>query len=146
MSRGDTSRRCSTSNAAESAGHRVYSVTLMNLSDAQSVAEGYPDFAFADQNDHLLDVTIEHGGSFMTNDPGVQRVEIPAGGSALTHLGWDAAATGGQLVATKLYAAQYAGAVRGSWPVSVDVVAGATVKVTAWALQPAKARASVNSE
>ena len=118
-------------------GHRVYSVTLMNSSDAPRVVEGYPDFAYADQNDHLLDVTIEHGSSFLATDPGVQRVEIPAGGSAITHLGWGAAATGGQLVATRMYAAQYAGAVRGSWPVSLDVVAGSTVHVTAWALQPA---------
>jgi hypothetical protein len=127
-------------------GHRVYSVTLMNFADAPCVVEGYPDFAFADQNDHLLDVTIEQGGSFMATDPGVQRVEIPAQGSAVTYLGWDAAATGGQLVATKLYAAQYAGAVRGSWPVSVDVVEGSTVSVTAWALKPAVPGASVNSE
>ena len=100
------------------------------------MVEGSPDFAFADQNDHLLDVTIEHGGSFTATDPGVQRVEIPAGGSAITYLGWDAASTSGALVATKMYGAQYAGAVRGSWPVSVDVVAGSTVRVTAWALQP----------
>jgi len=117
-------------------GHRVYSVTLMNFSEAPCVVEGYPDFAFADQNDHLLDVTIEHGGSFLATDPGAQRVEIPAGGSAITYLGWDAASTGGALVATKLYGAQYAGAVRGSWPVSLDVVKGSTVRVTAWALLP----------
>ena len=72
----------------------------------------------------------------MTADPGVQRVEISA--EAITYTGWDAAATDGELVATKLYAAQYAGAVRGSWPVSVDVVEGSTVSVTAWVLQPAQ--------
>ncbi|KQO10340.1 hypothetical protein ASF06_09230 [Agreia sp. Leaf244] len=118
-------------------GHRVLSVKLMNFSDAPCVVDGYPDFAFADQNDHLLDVTIEHGSSFVATDPGPQRVEIPAGGSAITYLGWDAAATGGQLVATKMFGAQYAGAVRGSWPVDLDVVAGSTVAVTAWALQAA---------
>jgi hypothetical protein len=52
-------------------GHRAYSVTLMNFSDAPCAVEGYPDFAFADQKDHLLDVTIEHGGSFTATDRGL---------------------------------------------------------------------------
>ena len=118
-------------------GHRVLAVTLMNFSDAPCVVDGYPDFAFEDQNGHLLDVTFERGGSFMSTDPGAQRVEIPAQGSAVTYLGWDANSTRGELVASKLYGAMYAGETRGSWPVSLDVAKGSTVSVTAWALKPA---------
>jgi hypothetical protein len=118
-------------------GHRVYSITLVNYSAEPCVVEGYPDVAMADQNGHALDVTIEHGGSFMATDPGPQRVEIPPQGSAITYLGWNAASPRGQLVASTLFAAQYDGQTRGSWPVKTDIVPGSTVKVTAWALKQA---------
>jgi hypothetical protein len=113
-------------------GHRVQSVQLMNFSDTPCVIEGYPDIAFGDQNSHLLDVTIEHGSSFMTSDLGAQRIEVPAGGYAVASLGWDAASTHGALVGATLWAAPVAGMTRGSWPVELDVVEGATVAVTAW--------------
>ncbi|WP_019181311.1 DUF4232 domain-containing protein [Microbacterium yannicii] len=116
-------------------GHRIQSVELMNFSDAPCVVEGYPDIAFGDQNDHLLDVTIERGSSFMASDPGPQRIEVPAGGSAVASLGWDAASTHGALVGATLWAAPVAGMTRGSWPVELDIVEGATVAVTAWRVQ-----------
>lgn len=115
-------------------GHRVLSVQLLNFSDEPCVIEGYPDIAFGDQNSHLLDVTIERGGSFMAQDPGVRRIEVPAGGYAVAFLGWDAASTHGALVGATLYTALAAGMVRGSWPVELDIVEGSTVAVTAWQL------------
>ncbi|NQX17259.1 DUF4232 domain-containing protein [Rathayibacter sp. VKM Ac-2857] len=118
-------------------GHRMLTIELLNFSEAPCVIEGYPDLAFADQNGNALDVDLVRGGSFMTEDAGPVRVEIPAGGTAVTRLGWDAGATPGALVATTLYCAQIPGGVRGSWPVQTDIVAGAEVAVTAWALRPA---------
>lgn len=115
-------------------GHRGQAVQLTNFSEQPCVVEGYPDIAFGDQNGHLLDVTIERGGSFMTTDFGAQRIEVPAGGSAVTYLGWDAASTHGALVGATLHAAPVAGMTRGSWPVELDIVEGATVAVTAWQL------------
>jgi len=115
-------------------GHRMQSIQLTNFSEESCIVEGYIDIAFGDQNGHLLAVTVEPGSSFMTADLGTQRIEVPAGGYAIAHLGWDAASTHGALVATSLHAAQNAGMTRGSWPVELDIVEGSTVEVTAWQL------------
>jgi len=118
-------------------GHRVFSIRLMNFSDAPCVVSGYPDLAFADQNGHELAVTIDHGSSFMADDAGPRSIEVPAQGYAIAFFGWDANATAGALVARTVYAAQSAGDQRGSWPVTLDIVAGSTVHVTAWQPDPA---------
>lgn len=119
-------------------GHRGMPIRLMNFSDESCVIEGYPDIAFGDQNQHLLAVTVEQGGSFMAQDPGPQRIEVPAGGYAVTYLGWDAASPHGALVTKTVYAAPTAGMERGSWPIDfdLDIVEGSTVAVTAWAIDP----------
>lgn len=123
-------------------GHRGMPIRLMNFSDEPCVIEGYPDVAFEDQNRHLLAVTIEHGGSFMAQDPGPQRIEVPAGGYAMAVLGWDAASPHGALVTKTVYAAPTAGMTRGSWPIDLDIVEGSTVAVTAWAIDPAPSPAN----
>ncbi|MHC2998420.1 DUF4232 domain-containing protein [Microbacterium sp. HJ5] len=115
-------------------GHRALPIQLMNFSDEPCVIEGYPDIAFGDQNQHLLAVTIEQGGSFMSQDPGPRRIEVPAGGYAVAILGWDAASPHGALVTKTVYAAPTAGMMRGSWPIDLDIVEGSTVAVTAWAI------------
>lgn len=115
-------------------GHRSLPIRLMNFSDEPCVIEGYPDVAFGDQNQHLLEVTIEQGGSFMAQDPGPQRIEVPAGGYAVAVLGWDAASPHGALVTKTVYAAPTSGMTRGSWPIDLDIVAGSTVAITAWAI------------
>ena len=115
-------------------GHRALAITLMNYSESACVIDGYPDVAFGDQNDHLLAVEVERGGSFMTTDPGPARIEIPAGGSAITYLGWDAASPHGALVTRTVYAAPTPGMTRGSWPIDLDIVEGSTVSITAWQL------------
>ena len=118
-------------------GHRGLAIQLLNFSEEPCVIEGYPDVAFGDQNAHLLAVTIEEGSSFMTQDLGPQRIEVPAGGYAVTSLGWDAASPHGALVTKTVYAAPTAGMERGSWgPIDLDIVEGSTVAVTAWALDP----------
>jgi len=61
-----------------------------------------------------------------------QLIEVPAGGSAVSVLGWDAASPHGALVTHTVWAAQTAGMVRGSWPIELDIVEGSTVAVTAW--------------
>lgn len=116
-------------------GHRSQTLRLTNYTDASCVVEGYPDVAFADQNGNELAVTIEQGGSFLAEDPGYARFELPAGASAVTTLGWDAGATAEALVARTLYAAPFATDERGSWPVELDIVEGTVVHVTAWALE-----------
>jgi hypothetical protein len=113
-------------------GHRSLAIRLMNFSDTSCVIEGYIDVAFADQNAHELDVDLERGSSFMATDAGSQLIEVPAGGYAIAHLGWDANSTAGELVARTLFAAPVAGDTRGSWPVELDIVEGSTVSITAW--------------
>lgn len=116
-------------------GHRVTSIRLMNFSEGACVVSGYPDIAFADQNGNLLDVQVERGNSFMATDLGAQRVEIPAGGTAIAYIGWNANPTVDELVATELFAAMFPGETRGSWPVETDIVEGSSVTLTAWALE-----------
>ena len=118
-------------------GHRGMPIRLMNFSEEACVIEGYPDLAFGDQNGHLLAISLDHGSSFMAQDPGPRRIEIPAGGTAITVLGWDAASPHGALVGATLHAAPVAGMTRGSWPVELDIVEGSTVSVTAWQLDSA---------
>lgn len=113
-------------------GHRSQTIQLMNFSDQPCTIEGYPDIAFGDQNAHALAVTVEHGRSFMAEDLGPVRVEVPAHGTATSTIGWDANSTHGALVAQTLHAAIRAGEERGSWPVSLDIIEGSTVAVTAW--------------
>jgi hypothetical protein len=116
-------------------GHRGLPIRLMNFSDQPCAIEGYPDVAFGDQNQHLLAVTVEQGGSFMAQDPGPQRIEVPAGGYAVSVLGWDAASPHGALVTKTVYAAPTAGMTRGSWPIDLDIIEGSTVAITAWAIE-----------
>lgn len=113
-------------------GHRIQVITLMNFTDEPCVIEGYPDIAFADQNGNELDVSVVTGSSFMAEDPGPALISIPAQGEAKTTISWDANATAGALVARQLYAASLPGFTRGSWPVELDVVAGAEVSISAW--------------
>ncbi|MFG6401228.1 DUF4232 domain-containing protein [Microbacterium sp. P04] len=115
-------------------GHRGLSIRLMNFSDAPCVVEGYPDVAFGDQNGHALNVTVERGSSFMTSDFGPQPIEVPAGGYAIAYIGWDANATAGALVASTVLTAQVPGDPRSGSTVSLDIIEGSTVKVTAWQL------------
>ena len=115
-------------------GHRVQVITLLNFTDEPCVIEGYPDIAFADQNGNELAVAVATGSSFMAQDPGAAAIVVPAQGEAMTTISWDANATAGALVTRQLYAASLPGFPRGSWPVELDVVAGAEVTISAWHL------------
>lgn len=116
-------------------GHRVLTLEAMNYTDAPCLLEGYPDIAFADANGSELDVTVNHGGSFMAEDPGPAPVTVPAGGFAVARIGWDAMPTAGELTAYTLYGALYPGLERGPWPVTLDIIAGGEVTVTAWSVR-----------
>jgi len=115
-------------------GHRTVSIQAMNFSDVPCTLNGYPDLAFADEAGSALAVTVVHGGSFMTTDDGPRPIEVPAGGFAIARLGWDAMATADVPTTYTLYSALYPGLDRGSWPSTLDIVAGGTVSVTAWSL------------
>lgn len=115
-------------------GHRGQAIRLMNFSEEACVIEGYADIAFADQNGHLLDVSIAEGSGFMATDPGPTRITVPAHAEAMMFLTWDANSTDGALVARALHAAATPGMERGSWPVVLDIVAGSSVEITAWSL------------
>lgn len=119
-------------------GHRAQSLQLVNTSDTPCVVNGYPDVVFGDQNGHVLEATVEHGRSFMAEDPGPAPITLEPGGAASAVIGWDANSVHGQLVARSLWVAVHPGAARLSWDVSLDIVPGATVHVTAWRV-PARA-------
>lgn len=113
-------------------GHRGQPLTLVNVSEAACVVDGYPDVAYGDQNEHLLDVTVEHGRSFMAEDPGASPITLQPGESASAVIGWDANSVHGQLAARSLWVAVLPGQERLSWDISLDIISGATVHATAW--------------
>ncbi|PFG29514.1 DUF4232 domain-containing protein [Paramicrobacterium agarici] len=113
-------------------GHRGQSLSLVNVSEEPCVVEGYPDIAYGDQNEHLLDATVEHGGSFMAEDPGASPITLEPSESASAVIGWDANSVHGQLAARSLWIAVLPGEERLSWEISLDIISGATVRVTAW--------------
>lgn len=113
-------------------GHRGQVLSLVNVSEEACVVEGYPDVAYGDQNGHLLDVTVEHGRSFMAEDPGPSSITLQPGEAASAVIGWDANSVHGQLAARSLWIAVRPGDERLSWDVSLDIISGSTVHVTAW--------------
>lgn len=113
-------------------GHRGQALSLVNVSEEACVVEGYPDIAYGDQNGHLLDVTVEHGRSFMAEDPGPSSITLQPGEAATAVIGWDANSVHGQLAARSLWIAVRPGEERLSWDVSLDIIPGSTVHVTAW--------------
>ncbi|MFE5407559.1 DUF4232 domain-containing protein [Microbacterium sp. NPDC056569] len=119
--------------AADAAtGHRGQTLQLVNTSDAPCTVNGYPDVAYGDQNGHLLEVTVDHGSSFMAQDPGPAPITLEPGDAVSAVIGWDANSVHGQLAARSLWAAAYPGATRLTWDVSLDIIPGTTVHVTAW--------------
>ena len=115
-------------------GHRLQSLQIVNITDEPCSLEGYPDVALGDQNGNALDVAVEHGRSFMAEDPGPAKIELAPGASARAGIGWDANSVHGQLAARSLWVAPLAGAARSRWDVSLDIIPGTTVHVTAWHL------------
>ena len=118
-------------------GHRQFSFSATNVSDAPCVLEGYPDVAFGNDESGDLGVNVFHGGSFMTEDAGAAPITLGPGARALTQLGWNANATAGVFATQTIWAAPYPGAVRLPFSQELDITAGSTVAVTAWELDPA---------
>lgn len=116
-------------------GHRILTIRASNFSEAPCIVDGYPDIAFADESGSELGVEVTHGGSFMREDPGATPVTIPPGGYATASIGWDAVMVSADVLATyRVFAALYPGLERGSWPITLDIVEGSDVDVTAWEL------------
>jgi hypothetical protein len=113
-------------------GHRVFTFTATNLSDAPCVLDGYPDVAFGNDESGDLGVNLFHGGSFLTEDAGATPITLEPGATARTQLGWNANATAGVFATQTIWAAPYAGAERLPFPQELDITAGSTVAATAW--------------
>ena len=113
-------------------GHRMMTLRATNVSDVACELNGYPDIAFSDQNGSELVVDLLQGGSFMTDDAGAAPITLQPGEDAFAALGWNAMAPAGSNVAVTLYLALYPGASRSVEPVTVDIVEGGEVAVTAW--------------
>lgn len=137
---------CTTSNTTIMApgfdaatGHRGLALRLVNSAEVACTLNGYPDVAFGDQNEHLLEVAVAHGGSFMAQDPRPTEITLQPGETATAVIGWDANSVHGQLAARHLWAAVLPGDDRLTWDMSLDIIAGSTVHVTAWRAGPLNA-------
>ncbi|MHC9043603.1 DUF4232 domain-containing protein [Microbacterium saperdae] len=113
-------------------GHRGQLLQLVNVAEEPCILNGYPDVAYGDQNGHLLDVSVEHGRSFMAEDLGPSSITLQPGDSATAVIGWDANSVQGQLAARSIWVAVTPGEERLSWQMPLDLIPGATVHVTAW--------------
>jgi hypothetical protein len=119
-------------------GHRGLAIRLVNTGGAPCVLNSYPDLAFNDTAGWAMDVLLVHGGSFMTTDPGAHTITVLPGAAAEAFLGWNAMAGAGDTRVGTLLTAPYAGATRQSSAITLDIVNGGAVAVTAWSLaQPA---------
>ena len=117
-------------------GHREMPFFLENTGSRSCVLSGYPDFAATDRSGAALRVFVEHGGTMMTTDPGVEALVLAPGDHALASLGWVAQAP----------ATDPTRAVRVGWATRpgdeltwfdedhVDITDLSTVYVTAWQL------------
>lgn len=113
-------------------GHRAMGITLTNAGSAPCVLESYPDIAFDNVDGWAMDVFVVHGGSFMTDDPGVKPMTVNPGQSAQAVMGWDAMAAAGDTRVGTMLVAPYAGTLRQDSEVDLDIIDGGTVSVTAW--------------
>lgn len=113
-------------------GHRALAVELENTSGTSCVLESYPDVAFDDTEGWAMDVLLVRGGSFMTDDPGVETLTLGPGDHAVAHLGWNAMAAAGDTAVGTMLVAPYPGAERQAAPAALDIVNGGAVAVTAW--------------
>jgi hypothetical protein len=113
-------------------GHRAQELRITNTGDADCLLARYPDIAFDDEGGFAMSVLVFRGGTFMTDDPGLEPRTLPPGGSARALLGWNAMAAAGDVQAGAVLVAPYAGTGREKLPLVLDIVNGGAVAVTAW--------------
>lgn len=113
-------------------GHRAQELLINNTGEAACTLARYPDIAFDDEGGSAMSVLVFRGGTFMTDDPGLEPVVLQPGASARALLGWNAMAAAGDTRAGTVLAAPYAGTEREKLPVVLDIVNGGAVAVTAW--------------
>ncbi|MEV7649402.1 DUF4232 domain-containing protein [Arthrobacter sp. NPDC089319] len=113
-------------------GHRAQELRISNTGEAACLLARYPDIAFDDEGGSAMSVLVFRGGTFMTDDPGLEPVMLQPGASARAVLGWNAMATAGDTPAGAVLVAPYAGTDREKLPVALDIVNGGAVAVTAW--------------
>lgn len=114
-------------------GHRGMRFELTNTGTGPCLLESYPDIAFDNVDGWAMDVLVVHGGSFMTDDPGVSAVTVLPGQGAQAFLGWNAMAAAGDMRTGTMLVAPYPGTLRHSSPVDLDIIDGGAVSLTAWA-------------
>lgn len=113
-------------------GHRGMGIVLTNTDTKPCVLESYPDVVFDNAEGWAIDVMVVHGGSFMTDDPGISKIELAPGARAQAFLGWNAMASAGDIRTGKILVAPFAGTLRNSLAVDLDIIDRGTVSVTAW--------------
>lgn len=113
-------------------GHRALVIELRNDSETSCVLNSYPDVAFDDSNGSIMDVLVVHGGSFMTQDHGVEEILLEPGDRAVSYLGWNAMAGAGDTRVGSLLVAPYAGALRQKAPADLDIINGGALTISAW--------------
>lgn len=112
-------------------GSRILPMLVENVSDAPCVLESYPDVAFSTATGALIATSADHGGGVLAEDAGVQRVELAAGGHAVSSLTWRGHPAA-EDHAGFLRIAAYHGGLRGYVELEPNDITGGAVSVTAW--------------
>ena len=113
-------------------GHRGMGIVLTNTGTKPCVLESYPDVVFDNAEGWAIDVLVVHGGSFMTDDPGISTITLAPGARARAFLGWNAMASARDIRTGTILVAPFAGTLRHSLAVDLDIIDRGTVSVTAW--------------
>jgi hypothetical protein len=113
-------------------GHRAQELRITNTGEADCLLARYPDVAFDDKGGSAMSVLVFRGGTYMTDDPRLEPLTLPPGGSARALLGWNAMAAAGGRPGRRRAGGAVCGNGREKLPLVLDIVSGGAVAVTAW--------------
>ncbi|TDX03090.1 uncharacterized protein DUF4232 [Kribbella sp. VKM Ac-2566] len=118
-------------------GHRAVVLKLTNCRTAPITVNGYPDVAVLNARRRTMNVTIEHGTSYMARDPGPTRIRLRKGESALAAVSWSSTVEVAEDKASGTYlaVARHRDERPVTWPVDTDLGTTAKVTLTAWCLK-----------
>ncbi|WP_081736450.1 DUF4232 domain-containing protein [Amycolatopsis orientalis] len=116
-------------------GHRAIVLTLTNCGQAPRTLTGYPEVRLLDKEKRPMNVSIEHGGSYMAIDPGVSPQTVQPGGTLLSVVSWSNTVTVGSPEAGA-YVTVAAAKGDPEQRITVDTDLGTTGKLTLTAWNP----------
>lgn len=115
-------------------GHRASVVTMVNCGTKSLRVEGYPAVAVLDAARKPMEITAEHGSSYMAKDPGARPQTLEPGQRLLSVLSWSNTVTAGKSAAGAFVTVTpVPGGEARTLPVDTDLGTTGKLTVIAWA-------------